>query len=96
MDLDSVPISLRPFVDRSSENEDMKTMIARMHKKYGGFRHVTEEMVLKEIEAGNNGYTEQDEDEADPEKGTPEYVMEKKASIVQELGYGISLLPATY
>jgi Subunit 17 of Mediator complex len=87
MDSDSVPIPLRPLADASSEHEDMKTLIARMHKKYGGFRHVTEDMLLKEMAAGNNGYTEQDDDEAEHEKGTPEYLVEKKATVVQELGY---------
>jgi hypothetical protein len=92
--LDTAPISLRPLADGNSENEDLKTVIARMHKKYGGFRHVTEEMLEKEIEdeiAGNNGYSEQDDDEADLDKGTPEYIAEKKASMVQQLGYEMSL-----
>jgi hypothetical protein len=78
------------LADASAENEDMKTMIARMHKKYGGFRHVTEDILLKEIAGGNNGYTEQEDDDAEQEKGTPEYLMEKKATMVQELGYGLS------
>ena len=71
----------------------MKTMIARMHRRYGGFRHVTEEMLETEIAAGNRGYTEQDDAEADSEKGTPEYLLAKKTAIVQDLGYELSESP---
>ena len=88
--MDSVQIPLRPLADATSESEDMKTMIARIHKKYGGFRHVTEEMLLKEVAAGNNGYTEQGDAEAEAEKGTLEHLMAKKDAIVQDLGYELS------
>jgi hypothetical protein len=91
MDPDSVPIPLRPSADAASESDDIKTMIARMHRRYGGFRHVTEEMLEKEVAAGNSGYTEQDDAEAETEKGTPEYLMAKKTAIVQDLGYEMSL-----
>jgi hypothetical protein len=90
MDSESVPIPLRPLADATSESEDMKTMIARMDKKYGGFRHVTEEMLLKEVAAGNNGFSEQDDAEAETEKGTLEHLMAKKEAIVQDLGYELS------
>jgi mediator of RNA polymerase II transcription subunit 17 len=88
----SFPISLRPRLNENDgQSEDLMSKIRLINQQRDGFRNVTEEELLAEInegkDAAQDGSESEEEDEDDAQRGTLESVFVKRGSMVRSLGY---------
>jgi mediator of RNA polymerase II transcription subunit 17, fungi type len=94
----TIPISLQPWPKQNDENENLKKIAERIHRKYGGLRHITEEELRAQISQtsldsnGTHGDVSAEEDkiEAESQKGTPEYITANGRQMLQYLGAALN------
>jgi hypothetical protein len=89
-------LSLRAWPKEDKEQNQLKNLVARMHKQYNGFRNITEEKLEEELTAagGAEGGTEsveaatqEDDSPSETIKGSEEYVFVQKMKMKQHLEY---------
>jgi Subunit 17 of Mediator complex len=93
----SLPLSLRPWPRQKAGHDQLQFTIGRMQLEHGGFRQIKEDALIQEIAAAKNSDKSVDGQSAEGdapqvgdnvgEKGTKEYIMAKKAKMMQHLGY---------
>jgi mediator of RNA polymerase II transcription subunit 17, fungi type len=93
-----IPISLRPLPKQKPEFDSLKSIAGRIHTKYGGFRHITEDELRRQISEPDHGLDmttdgaevgESDID-ASQEKGTQEFIAANRMKMMQYLGTALN------
>jgi mediator of RNA polymerase II transcription subunit 17 len=94
----TIPISLQPWPKQNDENDSLKKIAERIHRKYGGIRHITEDELQAQIaqtslnsnEKQDDMSAEDDKIEAESEKGTTEYIAANGRQMMQYLGSALN------
>jgi mediator of RNA polymerase II transcription subunit 17, fungi type len=93
-----IPISLRPLPKQKHEFESLKSIAGRIHSKYGGFRHITEDELRSQMSESGPGVDMSTvgaevgdaETNASQEKGSQEYIAANRMKMMQYLGVALN------
>jgi mediator of RNA polymerase II transcription subunit 17, fungi type len=94
----SMPLALQPWPKQSDDLNSLKAITGRIHAKYGGFRHITEDELRKQIEDEGEDATgkpavvsAKDESvEAESEKGSTQYITANRLKMMQYLNTALN------